>query len=745
MLITASLVLGVALGLRAITPPAAVPASAPETEFSSARASEHLQWIARAPHAMGSPEHERVRGELVRQLEALGLEVHTREATAVTRRPSTRSAVSMGRVRNVVARLPGQQSGAKALLLMAHYDSTPDALGTSDDGYGVATLLETARALKAGPPPRHDILFLFTDGEEPGLMGARAFLDSDPLRERVGQVLNFEARGNRGAVVAFQTSPGNGGLIEHLAHTPYPVASSLSQAVYALLPNDTDLSEFLAAGVPGMNFANIQGFGHYHSLTDTREAADARTLQHHGTYALGLARRFGELSLETPPPSSDAIFFNVGPFFFRYSLGWAFPLTALAACALLGVLLRYRQVWSGRKLLVGAATQVGLVLATAVPALAVGLLLRGSLSNGSLIDTNTPWASTLAAAGTLAVALALPAFLGGYLLRRYPAPQLALGALLLWLALTVALSVALPTASYVLQLPLLCAVASCAVGLHAEQHPAARWPLGALAALLLPPVALVASMAGLLDAAADLPVPSALLAALLAGAFLPQLGVLLSTVRRLPVALVVLGAVTLLAAGAVGQGDGDQRWPGRVFYAFDGDTGQASWLRPESAGDAWSQAFFQTASLQEARRFFPRFRDERMPGLAAPPTPVPLPEVTLEREQREGAVRHLELQVQGGGAPLLELYASPEARVTEAHLDGQRIPLTRDGAFSVRYWALPAEGVRLTLKVEAPGPLSLRAVSWRPGVPELPAAEGSPRWEGFRGGRHTLASRALSF
>ena len=48
--------------------------------------------------------------------------------------------VSCARVRNVIAVL-GPRTG-KALLLSAHYDSVPVGPGASDDGVGVATLLE---------------------------------------------------------------------------------------------------------------------------------------------------------------------------------------------------------------------------------------------------------------------------------------------------------------------------------------------------------------------------------------------------------------------------------------------------------------------------------------------------------------------------------------------------------------------------------------------------------------------------
>ena len=106
-----------------------------------------------------------------------------------------------GTPENVVARLEGTNDGGKAFLLMAHYDSVSTAPGASDDGAGVASMLETLRALKAGPPLKNDVIFLFTDGEERGLLGARAFVDSHPWAEDVGVVLNLEARGNTGPAI----------------------------------------------------------------------------------------------------------------------------------------------------------------------------------------------------------------------------------------------------------------------------------------------------------------------------------------------------------------------------------------------------------------------------------------------------------------------------------------------------------------------------------------------------------------
>src|SRR5207237_10920349 len=109
---------------------------------------------------------------------------------------------------NVSARLHGRQPG-RALLLVAHYDSAPVSPGAADDGSGVVALLESLRALAAGPPLEHDVIALFTDGEEMGLLGAQAFVSQSVAARDVALVINVEARGASGPSLMFGTTSGN--------------------------------------------------------------------------------------------------------------------------------------------------------------------------------------------------------------------------------------------------------------------------------------------------------------------------------------------------------------------------------------------------------------------------------------------------------------------------------------------------------------------------------------------------------
>ncbi len=158
----------ISAGLLLDRPPAPVPASAPLSQFSAERALTYLNEFAQRPHPVGTPEHDRVRDYLVEQIKSFGLTPEIQRTTGVT--PIYQVS---GMVENIIARLKGTGSRPDAVMLAGHYDSVPAGPGAGDDGAGVAALLETMRALRAGPPPKNDIIFLLTDGEEEGMRRSR--------------------------------------------------------------------------------------------------------------------------------------------------------------------------------------------------------------------------------------------------------------------------------------------------------------------------------------------------------------------------------------------------------------------------------------------------------------------------------------------------------------------------------------------------------------------------------------------
>jgi hypothetical protein len=290
--------------------PAPVPLTlaAPPNQFSAARAQSDLRGLlgAQKPHPAGTAENQALHARLLDELSRLGVPAQTITGMSCLAR---RTAISCGTVSDIIAEaVPGD---GKAILLMAHLDSVAAGPGAGDDASGVAILLETIRALKAGGDNRHPVLVLFSDGEELGLLGAALFLSHPEWRGRIGVVINAEARGNQGPSYLFQTSAGDENLIDLYArNAAHPATSSFYDEIYKYLPNDTDLTVFLQAGFTGYNFAFIGNQADYHSPRDTIQNLDPVSLQSQGDNVLGLAR--GLEGVAYPElKGSDAIYFDV--------------------------------------------------------------------------------------------------------------------------------------------------------------------------------------------------------------------------------------------------------------------------------------------------------------------------------------------------------------------------------------------------------------------------------------------------
>ena len=166
------------LGYYTGQPPAPFPATAGPELFSAERALEHLPNIAREPHPAGSEALEQVRDYTLAQLRNCGVEAEIQRATVI-------EGHSISCVENVLGRIPGTNNNG-AFVVTAHYDSVYSGPGAADDGAGVITMLETARALRAGPRLANDVIFAFTGDEERGRKGIRAFTRHPWGKERWG-------------------------------------------------------------------------------------------------------------------------------------------------------------------------------------------------------------------------------------------------------------------------------------------------------------------------------------------------------------------------------------------------------------------------------------------------------------------------------------------------------------------------------------------------------------------------------
>jgi peptidase M28-like protein len=371
--------------LAGLRPPKPKAPSVPAGQFSAGRALEVLKRVIHSeiPHPVGSAANEVVRQHIVEEFGKLGYKALVQTTFACGRYGSCAT------VSNVLAKLNGLDAaqataaagdgGTPAVLIAAHYDSVPAAPGVSDDGVGTATVLEVARALKSLPTPRHSVIFLIDDGEEPGLLGARAFVGQNPWSKDVRAVVNLEARGTSGPSLMFETGTANqwaARLYAQSAH--YPTTSSILYALYKLLPNDTDFTIFKSAGYQGLNFAFIGDEPQYHTPLDNIANLSAASLQHQGDNALSSITSLANADLARIPEDEAVYFdlFQIGTV--RFPAKWTIPLALLTMLLLavpIGRLVRNKKL-TLRELLWGAVLWLAIIVATGILALILGGLMR---------------------------------------------------------------------------------------------------------------------------------------------------------------------------------------------------------------------------------------------------------------------------------------------------------------------------------------------------------------------------------
>nr|WP_239124011.1 M28 family peptidase [Rhizocola hellebori] len=706
-----------ALSVWSVMPPSPRGSDAPATDFSAARAFEHVQQVGKTTHVTGSRANDDVRDYLLKTLRGLGVDAQVQDAVTIGKNGDN-TIKGGARVRNVVGLIPGSASTGR-IFLVAHYDSVQTGPGGNDDGAGVSTILETVRALKQGPAPRNDIVVVLTDAEEACLCGAEAFVEQHPLAQQGGIVLNVEARGSSGPAVMFETSAGNADVVGVFgAHAPHPVATSFAVEVYRILPNDTDFTPFRITGrFGGLNSAYIDGSAAYHKPQDTPDRMDQASLQHHGDNLLALTEAFGEADLAKIAKSTgpDATYFPVLGILVTYPGSFVLPIAVvalLAVIALAVLTVRKRHTTTGR---IVAATVVSLLPIILVPVAAqlfwlVLTTIRPGYSN--MID---PWRTAWYRWAVVAIVVAI--MLGWWMLLRRKVDSACLAiAGLAWLALfALVMAVIVPGGSYLAAIP---ALAGALAGIGALFLKGV-WRLAvltlavAIATLVLAPtVALFFPALGLATAAAP-----ALFAVLLGFAALSLLDE--APWAGWAVRSAALIAVILTGAGlVVDRFDVTHPIPSQLMYALDTDTGTALWVSSESSPGEWTKQFVSKEEFSVAG--FPML--EGVWTGQAQQASLPPPLVTVLSEQTVSGGRTVRLRV----APQRDvrlIYLDVAGR--EIMVQGKAFP-GREGQLQLLFHAPPPEGLEVTVTVGAGEKVSIAAADGSDGLEALPGFKPRP-------------------
>ncbi len=690
-----------------------------DTGLDYAAIAAHVSVIAARPHPIGSAANREVRDYIVKYFEALGLATEVQKTTVVYRHPfQTRNPTSIANVENIIARLPGtaRASGQdlKDLVLMAHYDSRADGPGAGDDASGAASIMEVARMMVAGPAPVHDVVFLITDGEEMGLLGAQGFFRQHPSVKDIGLVLNFEARGSYGASSMFETSNGNSWLVEQLLKVaPDLVAGSLSYEIYQRMPNDTDMSISRGEGIAGLNFAFISGLYDYHAMSDTPENLDPDTLAQQANYVLATAQHFANLG-EWQSASGNRTYFNVWKgvvVSYSQNLATVFGVAVL----LFGLWLFVAALRSGAigwgSLATGFLSLVGLLIITsnlfesmidyqhtadagiarlislgewpllAYSVLTLGLVvwfgqaLKRGFGNAEVFGValllavlsllaGRPWIS---AAVLLLILIPLLRFVGS----RATSPNLSGAVLVLWWLLSVVVLYVAPNASYMFIWPLASVLLGWVLWGQVSSEDG-RFSVAIVTSfvplILLPPFIILAYLA----LGSTLPQGIMVLVALsflMIWPLVRNLGLL----ARGKAGMVLIGAGLVMTLVVVFGRGFDTRHPRgeELFYAFDVGQQQGFWVSPDVREGSWLDDFMgPDTSEMNMTRIMPGYDQE----VVIKSTDLPAAEaatLVVTSDHLINGTRELSLHLQSPvGAEYINLLLPRDLEVMSATVNG---------------------------------------------------------------------------
>ncbi|PHR73671.1 MAG: peptidase M28 [Lutibacter sp.] len=652
--------------------------NSPLTEFSTERALVHLKEISKEPHYVGNEEHKNVRDYLVSELEDLGLQVELQDQIAINNKWKAATNTT-----NIIAKIEGSDTNSKALLLLTHYDSAVhSSLGASDAGSGVVTILEGVRAfLAANKTPKNDIIILFSDAEEIGLLGANAFVNHHSWTKNVGLVLNFEARGSGGpSYMLLETNGGNKELIKAFnnAKPNFPVANSLMYSIYKMLPNDTDLTVFREeANINGFNFAFIDDHFDYHTAQDTYERLDRNTLEQQGDYIMTLLPYFANSNLENLNATSDNVYFSFPKIgLVTYPFSWVLP-TFIAAIIIFFILIFIgikRKKLTIKEMLIGFIPFVSSLILSVLTAIYGWKLLKlihpqyNDILHG--FTYNGHW--YIFAFSVLAIAISTWTYKRYF--KQYSSENLLIAPIFIWMLINIFIVLKLQGAGFFI-FPVFLALISLLVLLTSNTS---ENKLIVIALLSIPTLIVFTPLIQMFPVGLGLKMLaiSAVFVVLLFGLLLPIFHQYKS-IKKLHLLFLIIAIFSFVKASFMADYSEDRKQPTSLVYVLDSDKNEAFWASYEDKVNDYNKAYLTDEPTQgsfvenaTASKYYSKYKLYKKTDTVSLKAPI----ATILLDSIEGENRHIKLRIETlRNADRIELLAKDSIAFTSFIVNGEAL------------------------------------------------------------------------
>ncbi|KAJ3225482.1 hypothetical protein HK099_006755 [Clydaea vesicula] len=238
--------------------------------FNSTRAYNHLKEIAKERHPIASEANKKVQDYIVGQLKNIKNNIanNTNVAMEIVDSDDTELLWSSNsneyfKSSNVLCKVIGKNEAldpsSPSFLLSAHYDSVPSSYGASDDGGGIAILLEVVEKIVSQGQPSYTLIVNFNNGEEFGLLGSKSFAKHQWF-ENVAVFLNMEGGGTGGKEFIFRSTNAELSKLYGESAT-HPTGDSIGGDFIrsGLIRSVTDFSIYADTyGIPGLDIAFVE-------------------------------------------------------------------------------------------------------------------------------------------------------------------------------------------------------------------------------------------------------------------------------------------------------------------------------------------------------------------------------------------------------------------------------------------------------------------------------------------------------
>jgi hypothetical protein len=167
------------------------------------------------------------------------------------------------------------------VLVNAHYDSVSSGYGATDDGVGVATVLQLLSYFTESKHwPKRTVILLLNNGEEDFLNGAKAFM-RHPVSQIPHTFVNLEGAGAGGRATMFRSTDTEVTRYYKASSHPFGTVVSGDGFKKGFIRSETDYKVFYGElGLRGLDIAFMEPRARYHTVEDSTRETSLNSVWH---------------------------------------------------------------------------------------------------------------------------------------------------------------------------------------------------------------------------------------------------------------------------------------------------------------------------------------------------------------------------------------------------------------------------------------------------------------------------------